>query len=147
MNGRRRSPPLTAPLSRVTFAAAGSGKRLKLTRDWLASGNPSPHDLEFVRGVRERDLANARALYGPSIALIAIVIAIFTLSMELKSLLGVILAAMAILIAMLGVCLELHRVMKITDQLAELDAYAIGQIQPQRWRQLTHALGYRRPPS
>jgi hypothetical protein len=109
-------------LDRLSFARAGSGKRLKLTREWLASDMPAADDLDYVRGVRERDLANARALYGPGVALIAVVITLFTLSISIRSIWGVVAAGATVLMALAGVYLELRRVMKISDQLAELDA-------------------------
>ncbi|WP_157127992.1 hypothetical protein [Microbacterium aurum] len=122
---RTRKPAPHTTLNRRDFARAGSGKRLKLTREWLCSGTPSADDLNYVRNVRERDLANARALYGPGIALIAIVITLFTLSMNIRSLFGVVAAGAAVLISLFGVYLELRRVMKISDQLAELDACVV----------------------
>lgn len=119
---RKRRPTTYTALNRLEFARASSGKRLKLTREWLSSGSLSPDDVNYVRGVRERDLANARSLYGPGIALIAIIITLFTLSITIGSPFGVVAAGVAVPISLVGVYLELHLVMRISDQLAELDA-------------------------
>lgn len=123
-----------AYLDRYSFADASVGKRSHLTRTWLAHGRPAPADTEFVRRVRERDLGDARAMFGPFVTLASILGALTIAAANwqlvggsttnLWMLLVTLLAPIGMLVGLAGAGLALHRVASINRELADIDARA-----------------------
>lgn len=121
-----------AYLDRFTFAGASSGARAKITHEWMGRGRPAPDDAGFVRGIRERDLGDARAMFGPFLTMVsvlgALTIAAFNwqfgggAAANLWTLLVTLLAPIGMLVGLAGSWLALHRVTAINRELATLDA-------------------------
>ena len=114
--------PSTTPLDRASFATATAAKRLTLTANWLTTRDLDATDAEFVRRVRERDLADARALFAPNLTMVAILTTLLALSITWGMLLGVIVAPIGILIGLVGSWLALRRITTTSRQLTQLDA-------------------------
>lgn len=109
-------------LDRASFADAASSKRLRLTPEWMAATDLSPDDVEFVRRVRDRDLADARALFAPNLTMVAILITLLAFSITWGMLLGAIVAPFGIFLGLAGTWLALRRITTTSRQLAMLDA-------------------------
>lgn len=115
----------TNRIDRASFSTATSSRRLALTAEWLTVADVDPADVEFVRRVRERDLAGARALFAPNLTMVAILTTLLALSITWGMLLGAIVAPVGVLIGLVGSWLALRRIMTTSRQLAQLDARAV----------------------
>lgn len=115
----------TNRIDRASFSTATSSRRLALTAEWLTVADVDPADVEFVRRVRERDLADARALFAPNLTMVAILTTLLALSITWGMLLGAIVAPVGVLIGLVGSWLALRRIMTTSRQLAQLDARAV----------------------
>lgn len=92
------STSIATPLNRASFSAATPSRRRVLTAEWLTAADIDPAEAEFVRRVRERDLADARALFAPNLTMVAILTTLLALSITWGMLLGAIVAPIGILI-------------------------------------------------
>jgi len=119
------STSIATPLNRASFSAATPSRRRVLTAEWLTAADIDPAEAEFVRRVRERDLADARALFAPNLTMVAILTTLLALSITWGMLLGAIVAPIGILIGLAGSWLALRRITTTSHQLAQLDARAV----------------------
>lgn len=117
-------PPADARLDRVAFAAASPGRRHGLTDRWMRGRRLAPSDTDFVRRVRERDLADARAQFAPFLTMTAILFAMFALSMTQGMLPVLILAGAGMLASLSGAWHGLRSMARTSRQLTTLDARA-----------------------
>lgn len=121
-----------AHLDRRLFAEASSRSRAKIITDWLTRGNPAPPDADVVRRVRERDLGDARAMFGPFLTMVSVLGALTIAAVNWQFtggsaastwiLLVSLLAPLGMFAGLAGSGLALHQIATINRELARLDA-------------------------
>lgn len=121
-----------AYLDRFAFADASLNARFRLVRDWIQRGRLQHDDASFVRQLRERDLGEAREIFGPFLAMVSILGAIFIAALNWISgegqwdnsgmLIASGIAGVGIVVGLTGSWLGLHWMVRINRELAAIDA-------------------------
>lgn len=121
------SLPAASRLDRATFSAASPSQRHALTSDWMCSQRLHPADIDLVRRVRERDLADARAQFAPFLTMTGILFAMFALSLNQEMLPMLIITGAGMLVSLYGAWHTLRSMSKTSRQLGRFDARTIDQ--------------------